>query len=111
MATRQLARSEWQAYFDRVAKQLPAVRVKVSVLGKELGAQPETENSTLIGISYDPHDESLAVTTPNLSHRVLAPQRITVQEQGGSLASFEVVDQEGNRQIIELERLKPLPSP
>ena len=111
MTTRQLERSEWQEYFDGVAKRLPAAQVRVSVLGKELGAQPETESSMLIGISYDPYDQCLSVTTPNLSHRVMTPQRIAVQETAGALEAVEVIDQEGNQQIIQLERLKPLPSP
>ena len=48
MTTRKLEPSEWQAYFDDVAKRIPSMRVAVSILGENLGAQKEAEGSTLI---------------------------------------------------------------
>ncbi len=39
MATRKLERSEWRQYFDAAAKQLPKMRVAISVMAEDLGAQ------------------------------------------------------------------------
>lgn len=109
MTTRKLERSEWKTYFEGVAKRLPTMRVAVSVLGADLGAQHETEDSALIGITYDPNDGFLEVATPNITHRVANPEEIYVQETLGELACVEVIAPDGTKQIIELKPLPALP--
>lgn len=110
MTTMKLERTDWQRYFDEVAKKLPSMRVGVSVLGEDIGAQRETEGSALIGISYDPHDDVFVVVTPNVSHQVTRPKEIYVLEQAGTLSSIEVIGEDGTKQIVELEPLPSLPA-
>jgi hypothetical protein len=107
MTTKKLERSQWQRYFEKVTKHLPSMRVGLSIMGEKIGVQPETEGSTLIGISYDPTDEVFEVATPNVSHRVTNPEEIYVREQAGRLSSVEIISADGTKQLIEL---KPLPS-
>ena len=110
MTTRKLERSDWQRYFDDVAKHIPTMRVAVSILGEQIGAQPETEGAALIGISYDSHDDVLTIDTANVSHRVASPVEIHVREEGGRLSSLEAVAQDGTRQVVELQPLPSLPA-
>mgnify|MGYP001827116284 CR=1 FL=1 len=110
MTTKKLERSDWQRYFDQVAKNLPAMRVGVSVLGMSIGVQPETEESALIGISYDSNDDVLVVATPNVSHQIANPQEIHVREKAGTLSSVEVLTADGIKQIVELTALPSLPA-
>lgn len=110
MTTRKLERSEWQRYFDEVAKRIPTMRVGVSILGENLGVQPETDDATLIGVSYDHNDDVLTIDTANVSHRVQSPKEIYVREQGGTLSSIEAVSPDGTKQIIELSPLPSLPA-
>jgi hypothetical protein len=109
MTTKRLEREQWQRYFDGVAKRIPSMRVGVSILGEEIGVQPEVQGSALIGISWDHHDQVLTVDTANWSHRLEHPAQIYVQEEGGTLASIEVIDQDGTKQIVELQPLPALP--
>jgi len=110
MATLKLKRSEWQRYFDQVAKGLPSMRVGMSILGDEIGAQLETEDSALLGMSYDSKDEVFEIATSSVSHRVERPREIYIHEKAGTLASVEVVAQDGTKQIIELRPLPSLPA-
>ena len=110
MTTRKLESAEWQEYFDEVAKHLPSMRVGVSILGDDIGVQLETENSALLGMSYDPKDEIFEVATSNISHRVAKPKEIYVREEGGRLSSVEVIAQDDTKQIIELWPLPALPA-
>ena len=110
MTTRKLEHRDWERYFDGVAKRIPSMRVGVSILGDEIGVQPEAQGSALIGISWDRNDRVLTVDTPNWSHRFEQPVEIYVQEEHGTLASIEVVDQDGTKQIVQLERLPSLPA-
>ena len=110
MTTRKLEPSEWQQYFDRVAKELPSMRVAVSILGDGIGAQHENEDSALLGMSYDPKDEVFEIATANISHRVPKPREINVREEGGRLSSVEVIARDDTKQIIELRPLPSLPA-
>jgi hypothetical protein len=110
MTTRKLERSTWQRYFDEVAKGLPSMRVEVSILGDEIGAQHQSENGALIGISYDAHDDVFEVATPSISHRVQRPREIYVREESGMLSSVEIIVEDESKQIIELRTLPSLPA-
>ena len=110
MSTIKLEESQWQRYFDRLAKRIPTMRVGVSVLGDELGAQPEAEGAALVGISYDPKDGALTIDMANASHRIVDPSEIYVREQAGTVSSIEVCASDGTKQIIELSPLPSLPA-
>jgi hypothetical protein len=110
MTTRKLESSDWQRYFDEVSKQLPTMRVGISIMGESIGVQPESENSVLVGISYDSNDEVFAIDAANISHRVPKPKEIFVREEAGRLSSIEVIADDGTQQIIELEPLTSLPA-
>lgn len=105
MATRELERSEWRQYFDAAAKQLPKMRVSISVMAEDLGVQPETQTSELIGVTYDSKDGSLEIITPGMTHQIASPTEIFVQEEQGQLASIEVLTADGTKQVIELETI------
>lgn len=110
MTTRKLETSEWQRYFDEVAKHLPAMRVGISIMGESIGVQPESEDSALIGISYDSNDQVFEVDASNISHRVPNPKEIYVREEAGRLSSIEVITEDDTKQIIELRPLPSLPA-
>lgn len=110
MTTRKLEPGEWQGYFDTVSKRIPSVRVGVSILGDDIGVQPEVQGSPLVGISWDHNDRVLTVDTANWSHRVERPAAISVCEEGGTLSCIEVVEADGTKQIVELKALPALPA-
>ncbi len=103
MPTRKLEPSEWRSYFDAAAKQLPKMRVAISVMAEDLGVQPETQKSELIGLTYDSKDGCLEIITPSMTHQIANPSEIYVQEEQGLLASIEVLTADGTKQVIELE--------
>ncbi len=110
MTTRKLESPEWQRYFDEVSKHLPTMRVGISIMGENIGVQPESEGSLLVGVSYDSNDDVFSVDAANISHRVPKPKEIFVREQAGRLSSIEVIEQDGTKQIIELRPLPSLPA-
>jgi len=110
MTTRKLEPSEWRQYFGDVAKQLPSMRVGISVLGENIGVQLESENSMLIGITYDSKEGFLEIGTPSVTHRIANPKEIYVREEAGQLSSVEVIEQDDTKQILELKPLTALPA-
>lgn len=110
MTTKKLESSEWQRYFEQLAKRIPSMRVGVSILGDKIGAQHKNENAELVGISWDHNDRVLTIDMANASHRISRPSEIHVREENGLVSSFEVIAADGTKEIIELEPLPSLPA-
>jgi len=110
MALIQLSRSNWQTYFDRVAKTLRAKRVEIEVTGLGLGHQVAADWIPLIGISYDPKGDALAITAEGVEHMIRHPKQIHVDQDVDSLLSIEAVDAEGIHHIVVLKDPLQLPA-
>jgi len=104
MTTQQLQRAEWQPYFDRVSRTLGGERAEIETAGLRIGDQVNQEWTPLTGLAYDPKDDVFEVVTETLDHLIYRPREIYVDEVGATLRSVEVVDADGNHQIV---RLKP----
>ncbi len=111
MPTRKIQKSDWESYFDRVSRDLPATEVEVEVDGLDLGAQIEVTHLPLSGLTYDPHDDAFSVVSTDIDHRISAPREIWVEEDASGIRSIEVVDGEGHKQIVKMTRALPLPPP
>ena len=59
MQARKLDRSEWQAYFDRISKQIGGRRVEIEVASLDIGDQIGVEWVPLKGVTYDPASNSI----------------------------------------------------
>lgn len=102
MPLRALAKQHWQQYFDHASKALGAQRVKVEVAGLGLGDQIAANQVGLLGLSYEPHDDTLTVFMEGLEHRIRHPRDIHVDHDLDVLHSIEAVDAEGNHHIVQL---------
>ena len=103
MALTQLEKSQWQGYFDRVSKLLGVKLVELEVTGLGLGDQLEVDWLPLIGLSYDPKDDIVAVMVEGIEHNIQHPKQINVEQDIESLYSVEVVDAEGEHHILCLK--------
>ena len=111
MTLTQLAKPQWQSYFDRVAKALGAKLVQVEITGLGLGDQARAESLPLIGISYDPRSDILAVALEGIEHNIQHPKQIHVEQNVESVYSIEAVDDEGEHHILLLRDPLRLPTP
>ncbi len=110
MATKKLDRSLWRAYFDRVSQGLGVNLTEIEIAGLKLGNQIEAEWVPLTGLSYDPKDDLFAVVCDGLDHLIAKPQEVYVDDGVEGLHSVEVIDADGNHQIIQLKHPLALPS-
>jgi hypothetical protein len=109
MPLTQLAKPQWQAYFDRVSKTLGAKRAMIEITGLGLGDQIEAEWIPLLGLSYDPKDDVLVVVGEGLKHLISHPRQIHVDHELDWLQSVEAIDAEGNHHIVLLKDPLSLP--
>jgi len=111
MTLRQLAKPQWQTYFDRVSAALGAKLVEIEVTGLGLGDQVEAEWIPLVGLSYDPADDLVAVIAEGVRHLIRHPKQIHVEHDTESLHSVEVIDAEGVHHFVLLRDPLSLPAP
>jgi hypothetical protein len=103
---RTLPHDEWAPYFDRFSRNKDdAGRIdytEIRVISPEIGAQRETSWVPLQGVTYDPKGDLLEIIVPGLDHLVTHPVEIHVDETGDVLERFEVIRDDGTREIIEI---------
>jgi len=110
MATHRLKRNQWQRYFDLVSRELGGQHAEIETAGLRLGAQINQEWAPLNGLTYDPKNDVFEVETENLDHLIPRPQDIFVEDAGTVLRSVEVIDADGNHQIVKLREPLALPA-
>lgn len=111
MALSQLEKTEWHAFFDRLSKGLIGTLAEIDVLSLTLGAQVQAQWRPVLGIVYDPKDDLIEIALQDLDHMVRAPQALYVDGGPFDLGSFEIVDGDGVRHMVQFRELLKLPPP
>ena len=111
MVAREIDRNGWTPFFDTLTKTLIGKQAEVEVDSLDLGQQIEAEWTPLIGIAYDHQDDLIEIALEDLDHLIHAPERVFVDAIGGDLVAIEIVDGQGNQQIVKLKEQLALPSP
>jgi hypothetical protein len=111
MTTRKLERAEWRTFCDRVSKSLGGKQVEIRIASPALGSQIEAKWLPLMGIVYDQKSEMIEIVLEGLDHMINRPQELHVEDGPAGLASLQVVDADGIRQIITLRDPLMLPPP
>ena len=102
MTIRKLAKSEWNKYFDAMSRPLESRQAEIEVASLAVGDQVEADWLPLLGITYDPKDDILEVALEGVDHLIEKPREINVDDTGVELNSVEIVDADGDRQIVRL---------
>jgi hypothetical protein len=106
-----LDKNTWQQYFDTLSKIVVGKQAEIEVASLSLGDQYEAEWVQFLGISYDPKDDELEVLLEGLDHLIPKPREIYVEGGPAALSSIEVIDNDGNQQIVKLRDPLMLPQP
>jgi hypothetical protein len=115
--TTQIPRKQWQAYFDDFThKYLPddsSGLVAIRAMSMRIGDQVYSQNTRLMGLSYDPKDDVFEVQLSGSDHLMFRPKEIWVLETGAEeeddlVAIFEVVGREGTKELLHVRKVGPL---
>ena len=108
----QIDRNQWAPFLDAVTTSLIGKRAEIEVVSLDLGDQIEAEWTPLIGITYDHKDDLIEIALDELDHMVRSPRQLFVDYGiGGIVAAIEIVDGDGNRQIVKFKDPLALPAP
>ena len=101
MPTRKLDKAEWRPFLDGISKLLEAKEVEIEVASLSLGDQVQAKWLPLHGVTYHSKDDMVEVALEGLDHMIPRPRKIYAQEGTAGLASLEVVDSTGAKQIVK----------
>jgi hypothetical protein len=102
MTIRKLDKSEWNRFFDSMSRPLENRQAEIEVASLAVGDQVEADWLPLLGITYDPKDDILEVALEGVDHMIAKPREIHVDGTGVELNSVEIVDADGDTQIVRL---------
>jgi hypothetical protein len=104
MTARKLDKIQWRVFFDDFSKALEGKQAEIEVASLALGSQLEAEWLPLYGITYDAKDDLVEVALEGLDHMIRRPREIYVESGAGALASLEIVDADGVKQVVRLRQ-------
>jgi hypothetical protein len=107
---RNIPKSEWRSFFDRMSKALLGKWAEIEVAQLDLGDQIVAEWIPLLGVTYDSKDDLLDVALDRLDHLIYRPKEIIVDESPDGLSSVAVVDADGARQVVTFKVPLMLPA-
>jgi len=111
MSARKLEKNEWHGFFDFLSKVLIGARTEIHVESLALGDQVEAEWLPLLGMDYDDKNEMVEIALEGLDHMIRCPREISVDEGNGAIVSLQIIDGDGNQQIVLLREPLMLPPP
>jgi hypothetical protein len=112
MAATEIERNGWAPFLDGVTNSLIGKQAEIEVVSLDLGDQIEAEWTPLIGITYDRKDDLIEIALDELDHLVRSPRQLFVDYAvGGIVAAIEIIDGDGNRQIVKFKDPLALPAP
>lgn len=104
MTARKLDKIQWRTFFDDFSKALEGKQAEIEVASLALGNQLEAEWLPLYGITYDAKDDLVEVALEGLDHMIRRPREIYVESGVGALASLEIVDADGVKQVVRFRQ-------
>jgi uncharacterized protein YuzE len=112
MAAEQIDRIRWAPFFDNITKSLIGKQAEIEIASLDLGDQIEAQWAPLIGITYDEKDDLIEIALEELDHMIRSPRQVFIDYAvGGIVAAIEIIDADGNRQIVKLKDPLALPAP
>lgn len=111
MAIRKLPKEEWKPYFERVSRLVIGKRAEIEVASLALGDQIEAEWLPLLGITYDPKDDSIEIALEGLDHLIDRPRDVHVDEEALGLSRLQIVTADGDQHLVQLREPLMLPPP
>ena len=108
----QIDRNQWAPFLDVLTKSLIGKQAEIEVVSLSLGDQIEAEWVPMIGITYDRKNDLIEIALEGMDHLIRSPRELFVDYAVGDVvAAIEIVDDEGNRQIVKFKDPLALPAP
>ena len=105
-------RAQWAPFLDAITNSLIGKQAEIEVVSLDLGDQIEAEWTPLIGVTYDRKDDLIEIALEDLDHLIRSPRKLFIDYAvGGAIAAIQIIDADGNQQIVRFKDPLALPAP
>jgi hypothetical protein len=112
MPLARLETTQWGPFLNYLSKSLEGSWVEIEAASLALGAQVQNRWLPLLGLAYDPKDDLIELALEGLDHLIHRPRDVFVDQGSEALvASVEIIDADGLRQIVKFKEPLMLPPP
>jgi hypothetical protein len=111
MNTETVDKTLWDGFLNQLSKGLGGRQAEVSVASLDLGSQVEAEWLPFLGMTYDRKNDAIEVILEGIEEIIPHPKQLSYLEDGGRIASVQVVDAQGVQRIVQLKDPMLLPAP
>jgi hypothetical protein len=105
-----LNKSEMRDLFDRLTGELAGAQAQVEVESLRLGDRIEAQWVPLLGLSYDPGDDAIAIILEGIDITISRPREIYLDGTDNEWTALDIVDAEGMQHVVQLKDPLKLPS-
>jgi Family of unknown function (DUF5335) len=105
-----LSKAEMRELFHRLTQQLAGERAEVEIASLHLGDQFEAQWVPLLGLSYDPGDDAIAIVLEGIDITIAKPREIYLDGADNQWTALDIVDADGVQHIVQLKEPLLLPS-
>ncbi len=102
MKTEKIDKSDWEDYFNRLAKALEGKNASINIMALDIGNQIEANKVRLLGITYDPKGDLFEIALDGLDHIINHPKEVQVLIGSNGIEAVEIISGEDRKQIIKL---------
>jgi hypothetical protein len=108
MRTHEIPSSQWIPFFDELSKRHQGEHVTVELLGRDIGAQVEVEDQSLLGITVDPPTGACKIEVmageangANIAHEIAHPVHVRLaQSDDGQDEAIEIESDAGPATLV-----------
>ena len=105
-----ISKSEMRDLFDRMTGELSGTRVEVEVESLQLGDRIEAQWLPLLGLSYDPRDDAIAIILEGIDITISRPREIYLDGTDNEWTALDIVDADGMQHVVQLRDPLRLPA-
>ena len=105
-----ISKSEMRDLFDRMTGELFGARVEVEVESLQLGDRIEAQWLPLLGLSYDPGADAIAIILEGIDITISRPREIYLDGTDNEWTALDIVDADGMQHVVQLRDPLRLPA-
>lgn len=104
-----LNKAEMRELFDRLTRQLADEGAEVEVESLRLSHRIDAQWVPLLGLSYDPGCDAIAIILEGIDITIARPREIYLDGAHNAWTALDIVDAEGVQHIVQLKDPLTLP--
>jgi hypothetical protein len=106
-----LNKAELRQLFDQITKDLAKMPAEIEVASLQLDDHIDAQWLPLLGLSYDPSSDSVAVVLKGIDVSISKPRELYFDGDGEEWAALDIIDEAGMPHVVQLKEPARLPAP